>query len=91
MSKATGVLMTLHELQHEWHCRELTSSKDGGAAKCAEGRDARTDLCIDFDVQTNQVTAAVACEFILHAGVPPASALQLVEKVCYNLQKSLNR
>ena len=91
MSNATGVLMTLHGLRHVWHCREVTSSKDGGAAKCAEGRDARTDLCIDSDVQANQVTAAVACEFILHAGIPAAPALQLVKEVCHNLQKSLSR
>ena len=45
-----------------------------------------TDLCIDFDVQADKVAAAVAGELILHAGIAPAPALQLIKKVSHNLQ-----
>lgn len=45
-----------------------------------------TDLCIDFDVQAYKVAAAIAREFIFHAGIAPAPALQLIKKIGHNLQ-----
>ena len=48
-----------------------------------------TDLCIDFDVQAYEVAAAVAGELVLHAGISPAPALQLIKKVGHNLQQPL--
>ena len=44
-----------------------------------------TNLSIDFDVQADEVTAAVACELVLHAGISAAPALQLIKEVCHHL------
>lgn len=58
---------------------------------CTKAADAVTEgwgtyLCIDFDVQAYKVAAAVAGELILHAGITPAPALQLIKKVGHDLQ-----
>lgn len=50
----------------------------------AEGSE--TNLCVDLDVKAHKLTAAVPCELVLHAGIPPASALQLIKEVCHYLQ-----
>ena len=70
--------------KHSKYCIATAAMHEGLDNTLSNGR--RTDLCIDFDVQAHEVTAAVACELVLHAGVTPAPALQLVKKVGHDLQ-----
>lgn len=42
---------------------------------------------VDLDVQTHQVVLTIPCDVVLHAGIPLAAALQLIEEVGHNLQR----
>lgn len=78
--------VTIHVCRSSDQCRTTTACLQASDV-VTEG--CSTDLCIDFDVQTYKVTAAVAGEFILHAGIPSAPALQLIKEVGHNLQRTL--
>ena len=46
-----------------------------------------TYLCIDLDVKPHKITLSIASDLVLHAGIAPASTLELIEEVCHNLSQ----